>query len=136
MSENQEQIIEQTNAQTQQPVVVQVVQQPQAQQSGLCIAGFIVSFFSGIIGMILSVMGIRKCNKEGLRGKGFGIAGITISAIKLIIIGFYLLIFLFMSIGYRSIPQQVNQPQVVQETLGQKSVDPVNNNIGEIVDGQ
>lgn len=128
MSENQtpEQVVQPV----QQPVVVQVVQQQQTPQSSLCIAGFIVSFVSGIIGLILSLIGIRKCNKEGLRGKGFGIAGVTISAIKLIGIGIYLTMILIVqaSFSYKPIENEA-------QDIGQKGVDIVQTEVNGALSG-
>lgn len=58
--------------------------QPQ-KTNGLCIAGFIISFFSGLIGLILSIVGLVQVNKNpNEKGRGLGIAGIILGAIGLV----------------------------------------------------
>lgn len=61
--------------------------QTKAKWSGWSIAGFIVSFFSSIIGLIFSILGLRQTKRTGRRGRGLAIAGIVIS-----IVGFLLTI--------------------------------------------
>jgi uncharacterized membrane protein YvbJ len=70
--------------------------------NGLCIAGFIVSlagmmiipFISGIVGVILSIIGISKTNSSNEKGQGFGIAGIIIGVINVFVTIAILLILL------------------------------------------
>lgn len=50
----------------------------------LAIIGFILSFFVAIVGLILSILGLRESSKTN-RGKGLSIAGIIISCIQIII---------------------------------------------------
>ena len=52
--------------------------------NGLAIAGFIVSFFAGVVGLILSIVGLVQIRKTNEGGKGLAIAGITISAVKIL----------------------------------------------------
>ena len=66
-------------------------QEMQAAPGGtkLCIVallGFIFSFFCGIAGLIMSIIGIVQIGKSNgaLTGKGFAIAGIIIGAIMFI----------------------------------------------------
>lgn len=47
--------------------------------NGFAIAGFILSFFIPLLGLILSIVGLNKV-KETSSGKGLSIAGIIISA--------------------------------------------------------
>jgi hypothetical protein len=56
--------------------------------SGLAIAGFVLSFFFGLLGLIFSILGLRECNRSGGRvgGRGLAIAGIVISSISLVIV--------------------------------------------------
>lgn len=54
------------------------------QTNGFCIAGFIVSFFLVITGLILSIIGVSQCKKTGEKGRGLGIAGIVISSVKIV----------------------------------------------------
>ena len=54
--------------------------------SGMAIAGFVVSFFCGVLGLVFSIMGYREC-KEGegrVRGEGLAIAGMVISIMMII----------------------------------------------------
>jgi len=54
--------------------------------SGLAIAGFVLSFFCGLLGLILSIIGYNECKKSGgmIRGEGLAIAGIVISILSMI----------------------------------------------------
>lgn len=49
----------------------------------LAIVGFVLSFFIAIAGLVVSIIGYRKCKNENLGGQGFATAGIIISAIGL-----------------------------------------------------
>ena len=64
---------------------------PQAKYSGMCIAGFILSFLCILLPFIFCLIGIGECNKYHYRGIGLGIAGLTITIIKAAYIGFYIL---------------------------------------------
>jgi Zn-finger nucleic acid-binding protein len=54
--------------------------------STLAIVGFVVSFFCGLLGLILSIMGYRECESSGgaVTGKGFAVAGIIISVLGML----------------------------------------------------
>lgn len=64
---------------------------PSANYNGLSIAGFSLScaailfnfFFGlpGIVGLILSIIGLCQCNKRSEKGRGLAIAGIVIGAV-------------------------------------------------------
>jgi type II secretory pathway pseudopilin PulG len=58
---------------------------PAPRTSGLAIAGFVCSFFCGLIGLILSIMGRNECKRSGgtVGGGGLALAGIIISSISL-----------------------------------------------------
>jgi hypothetical protein len=49
--------------------------------SGMAIAGFVLSFFCGILGLIFSILGYNECKRQPgvVTGEGFAIAGIIIS---------------------------------------------------------
>ena len=49
----------------------------------ISIVGFILSFFIGIVGLILSIIGLKR-SKEYNSGKGLSIAGIIISSLNII----------------------------------------------------
>ena len=83
-------------------------------RSKLCIAGFIVSLISGILGFPISFFGLKECKTKQLSGKGFGIAGLLISGLKLV-----LLAVLFIS-AIVSATKQMNTPQmapVIETTI-------------------
>lgn len=54
-----------------------------AQKNTLAIVGFVLSFFTSIIGLIISIVGLVNAKKPEYNGdgKGFAIAGIIISSI-------------------------------------------------------
>ncbi len=52
--------------------------------NGMAIAGFILSFFVPLLGLIFSILGLKKV-KETNKGKGLSTAGIIISSIALFI---------------------------------------------------
>jgi len=52
----------------------------------LCLIGFILTFFGGtILSLILCIIGIINFDEERKKGKGFGIAGIIINSIIIIL---------------------------------------------------
>ena len=68
----------------------------QTRTSGMAIAGFVLSFFCSILGLIFSCIGYSECKKSGgsVTGEGLAIAGIVIS-----ILGFLLSIVWWSSIS-------------------------------------
>ncbi len=61
--------------------------EPQQSTDGVCIAGLICSLLlSGLLGLILSIVGINRVKKSGAPGKGFAVAGIIISILKMVVI--------------------------------------------------
>lgn len=69
------------------------------------IAGFILSFFFPVIGLILSIIGLSRSKETGV-GKGFSIAGIVISGIK-IILGILLAVLVWMFLS-NNLPGVIN----------------------------
>jgi len=59
----------------------------QPRWNGLAIAGFILSFFISLVGLILSIIALNQINKSGgmQKGKGLALAGIIISALSIIV---------------------------------------------------
>jgi len=55
--------------------------------SGMAIAGFILSFFCGLLGLIFSIIGYNECKKSNgmVRGEGLAVAGIIISIVSMLI---------------------------------------------------
>lgn len=49
-------------------------------KNDLSIAGFVLSFFVSIAGLICSILGLIQCKQRNEYGKGFAIAGIVISS--------------------------------------------------------
>jgi type II secretory pathway pseudopilin PulG len=58
---------------------------PPYRTSGLAIAGFVCSFFCGVLGLILSILGRNECKRSGgtVGGEGLALAGIIISSVFL-----------------------------------------------------
>ena len=55
--------------------------------SSMAIAGFVLSFFCTLLGLIFSIMGYNECKRSNgiVTGKGFAIAGIVISIANVVI---------------------------------------------------
>ena len=56
----------------------------QTQSNGMAIAGFVLSFFIPFLGLIFSILGLKR-SKETNNGKGLSTAGIIISCITMVI---------------------------------------------------
>jgi hypothetical protein len=52
--------------------------------SALAITGFVLAFFIGVVGLVLSILGLRACRKsEGrIAGAGLAIAGIAVGVLN------------------------------------------------------
>ena len=64
--------------------------------NGLTIAGFVVSFFSCIVGLILSIIALKQVKRSGENSKGMAIAGIIISSVSLAAIITYIFIYVIL----------------------------------------
>lgn len=53
--------------------------------SALAVAGFVTSFFAGVIGLVLSIVGLSETARTGRRGRGLAIAGIIIGAADIVL---------------------------------------------------
>lgn len=53
--------------------------------NGLAIAGFVCSFFCGILGIIFGAVALSQINKTNGGGKGLAIAGICIGAASTVV---------------------------------------------------
>lgn len=55
--------------------------------SGMAIAGFVLSFFCGLLGLIFSIIGHNECKSSNgaVTGDGLAVAGIVISIVSLVI---------------------------------------------------
>lgn len=58
---------------------------PERRWNGLAIAGFVMSFFISIVGLILSIIGYGQCKKNNEKGQGLALSGIIISAASIIL---------------------------------------------------
>ena len=56
----------------------------QEKSSTISIVAFILSFFTTIIGFILSIVALSKIKKNEASGKGFAVAGMVISSVKMV----------------------------------------------------
>ena len=54
--------------------------------SGMAIAGFVLSFFCGLLGLIFSIIGYNECKKSmgAVTGEGLAVAGIIISILSIL----------------------------------------------------
>ena len=59
---------------------------PKRKMSSLAVAGFILSFFTALIGLALSVVALVRIKKSGERGKGLAVAGICIGLATTLIV--------------------------------------------------
>ena len=66
---------------------------PSVGWNGLTIAGFVVSFFSGIVGLIMSIIALKQVRSSGENSKGMALAGIIISAVRLAAVTLYVLLY-------------------------------------------
>lgn len=58
---------------------------PVDQWNGMCIAGFICSFFFPLVGLVLSIIALVQINKSGEKSRGMAIAGIVIGGISTVL---------------------------------------------------
>jgi len=72
--------------------------------NGMATAGFILSFFVPLLGLIFSILGLKKV-KETNKGKGLSIAGIIISSIALFIT---LISVIIASVAYNEVKDEYN----------------------------
>lgn len=81
------------------PIVVgSVLTDPNAKLNPLALIGFIMTFFFGIVGVIMCIAALAQIKKTGQKGKGLAIAGIIIGLLPLLfVIG--IIIFLFTEFG-------------------------------------
>ncbi len=68
------------------------------QTNTISIIGFVLSIFDGLIGMILSIIALVQINKTGEKGKGLAIAGIIISALRMIFTLILLFVIIILSV--------------------------------------
>lgn len=54
--------------------------------SGKAIAGFVLAFFCGLLGLIFSILGYQECKRSNgaIGGEGFALAGIVISILSMV----------------------------------------------------
>ena len=74
---------------------------PSVGWNGLSIAGFVVSFFSAIAGLIMSIIALKQVRSSGENSKGMALAGIIISAVRLAATTIYVLLYVLMFVLIR-----------------------------------
>ncbi len=59
----------------------------QTRTSGMAIAGFVLSFFCGLLGLIFSLIGYNECKASNgeIGGEGLALAGIIISIVMMVL---------------------------------------------------
>ena len=75
-----------SQATAQQPQYQQPYQQQYTEKrsNSYAIAGFVLAFFFALLGLIFSIIGLRKVDECGGSGKGLAIAGIVLSILSMI----------------------------------------------------
>lgn len=68
----------------------------------LAIVGLILAFVVPLAGLIVSILGLKKCTSESLEGKGYAVAGIIISSVEMAIAVVYVLICIIIFVGIYS----------------------------------
>ena len=58
--------------------------QPEA-SNGMAVAGFVLAFLIGLLGLIFSILGLNKSKELNGKGKGLSIAGIIISSFNMLL---------------------------------------------------
>lgn len=75
-------------------VVGSVPTDPNAKLNPLALIGFIMTFFFGIVGVIMCIIALGQIKKTGQKGKGLAIAGIIIGLLPILfVIGMILFVF-------------------------------------------
>ena len=57
----------------------------QKSSNGFAVAGFVLSFFFAVLGLIFSIIGLNKAKTTG-SGKGLSIAGLVISLVWIVLV--------------------------------------------------
>ena len=65
---------------------MQTTQQQPAQSNTLAIVGFVFAFLMPLVGLICSIIGLKKSKELNDNDKGLAIAGIIISVIEILIV--------------------------------------------------
>ena len=75
----------------------QMYQQPvqPKKTNGMCIAGLVCAFLLPLVGLILSIVGIRQAKNRNENGEGMAIAGIIIGAIGTVVSFIAILLIVF-----------------------------------------
>lgn len=53
--------------------------------NGMAVAGFVLSFFCGILGLIFSAVALSQIGKTGEGGKGLATAGLVLSILSMLV---------------------------------------------------
>lgn len=88
--------------------------------NGVAVAGFILSFFIALAGLICSIIGLKQAKERGEKGRGLAIAGIIISALSIVLS--LALVVAFTSADYLGGAKQItSQSQTQGGTQGDNS---------------
>ena len=72
--------------------------------NGMAVAGFVLSFFFALLGLIFSCVGLAKSKQMDGKGKGLAIAGIIISIVSMVLmVVWYILIIPFITDTFNTI---------------------------------
>ena len=64
------------------------------------IIGFVLSFYTPIVGLVLSIIGLNQIKKNGESGKGLAIAGIIISIILMLLVVVWFAAIILVAAGF------------------------------------
>ena len=65
----------------------------------MALVGFVMSFFNCVVGLIFSIIGMSQIKKTGEPGKGFALAGIIISAVRLAFTILFIFVYVIALLG-------------------------------------
>ncbi len=72
-----------------------------AETNDLAIAGFVLAFIFAPLGLIFSILGLKKAKKSGGSGSGLAVAGLVISIVTIVLSVLWILVVLVSAIGAR-----------------------------------
>lgn len=75
------------------PMYEQPPQQVPVESNTIATVGFILSFFVALVGLICSIIGLKRSKELNGNGRGLAIAGIVISSVEIFIVVLLLILF-------------------------------------------
>jgi hypothetical protein len=93
--------------------------------SGMAIAGFVLSFFCGLLGLIFSILGRNECKRSNgtVGGEGLALAGIIISILQVVGAVLYTVVIIAFARDVKNEMEKVQERQVHAEQARDQAVD-------------